>query len=222
MDLPTTHDPAAAPAAKLTDEPAAEGPSAEIDWEAEGIETELGWSLQAMYQGFSRTAQAAVAAVPGGPRGYQVLVAITTEEPSSQLALAHRLGIDKTAMTYIVDALEGGGLVERRPHPTDRRVRQVHATEAGRSLLADARVALRDVERALMRDLSDDEQTQLRHLLARVALGAGEVESCAPGPDAPSESPSDGARNQTNQPIAAPERSRRTPRTTPTDRETHP
>lgn len=213
MDFPTSQDRAAAPAAKLTTAPPAEGRPGDIDWEAEGIETELGWSLQAMYQGFSRTAQAAVAAVPGGPRGYQVLVAITTEEPSSQLALAHRLGIDKTAMTYIVDALEGGDLVERRPHPTDRRVRQVHATEAGRSLLADARLALRAVERALMRDLGDDEQTQLRHLLARVALGAGEVESCAPG----SESSPDSAGGQpaSNQPVAAPERSRRTPTTPP-------
>ena len=107
MDFPTSHDRATTPAAKLTNEPAAQGRSREIDWDAEGIETELGWSLQAMYQGFSRTAQGAVAPVPGGPRGYQVLVAITTEAPTSQLALAHRLGIDKTAMTYVVDALEG-------------------------------------------------------------------------------------------------------------------
>lgn len=216
MDSPTSPDRAAEA-------------SAAIDWDAEGIETELGWSLQAVYQGFSRTAQAAVAAVPGGPRGYQVLVAITTEEPSSQLALAHRLGIDKTAMTYIVDALEGGGLVERAPHPTDRRVRQVHATRAGRSLLATARLDLRSVEGVLMRDLTTEEQTQLRHLLARVALGAGEVESCVPGADDPSETSSDGVRNSsttnqsaTNQPIAAPERSRRTLPATPTDRETHP
>lgn len=150
----------------------------ELDWDAGGIETELGWALPAMYQGFSRSAVSAVADVPGGPRGYQVLVAITTEEPTSQLALAHRLGVDKTQMTYVVDALETGGFVERRPAPTDRRVRQVHPTQAGRSLLTSARAALRDVERILMRDLSPDEQAQLRRLLARVALGAGNVESC--------------------------------------------
>jgi DNA-binding MarR family transcriptional regulator len=150
----------------------------EIDWNAGGIETELGWALSAMYQGFSRSATGAVADVPGGPRGYQVLVAITTEEPSSQLALAHRLGIDKTQMTYVIDALEAGGFVERRPDPNDRRVRRVNPTDAGRSLLASARVALRDVEGALMRHLDPDEQTRLRRLLARVALGAGDVESC--------------------------------------------
>jgi DNA-binding MarR family transcriptional regulator len=150
----------------------------DIDWTAGGIETELGWALPAMYQGFSRSASGAVAEVPGGARGYQVLVAITTEVPSSQLALAQRLGIDKTQMTYVIDALEAGGFVERRPAPDDRRIRQVHPTDDGRSLLASARIGLRDVEAVLMRDLTAHEQTQLRRLLARVALGAGNVESC--------------------------------------------
>ncbi|GAA0301831.1 MarR family winged helix-turn-helix transcriptional regulator [Kineococcus aurantiacus] len=159
----------------------AAAPPPEIDWDAQGIETELGWALPAVHQGFSRSATGAVADVPAGPRGYQVLVAITTEEPSSQLALAHRLGIDKTQMTYVVDALEAAGLVERRPHPDDRRVRQVLPTAAGRTLLTSARAALRAVEADLMRHLSGSEQTQLRRLLARVALTAGDVVACAPG-----------------------------------------
>lgn len=169
----------------------------EIDWDAGGIETELGWALPATYQGFSRSAIGAVDAVPGGPRGYQVLVAATTEEPSSQLALAHRLGIDKTQMTYVIDALEAGGFVTRRPDPRDRRVRQVHPTDAGRSLLLSARRALRDVEHALMRHLTESEQTQLRRLLARVALGATDVQSCIAGTP------------PLEQPLADPNRSRR-------------
>ena len=53
----------------------------EIDWGAEGIESELGWALPLALQGFTRLGGEAVADVPGGPRGYQVLVATTTEEP---------------------------------------------------------------------------------------------------------------------------------------------
>lgn len=169
-----------------------------IDWAAGGIETELGWALPAMYQGFSRTAAGAVSDVPGGPRGYQVLVAVTTEQPSSQLALAHRLGIDKTQLIYVIDALESGGFVERRPDPTDRRVRQVHATPAGQALLDRARVALREVEGVLMRALGDDEQLVLRRLLARVALGAGDVAACGTDQPAP-----------TGHPLPSPDRSRR-------------
>jgi len=176
---------------RSSDTSTAESPP-RIDWDAETIETELGWALPAMYQGFSRSATGAVADVPGGPRGYQVLVAITTEEPSSQLTLAIRLGIDKTQMTYVIDALEAGGFVERRPDPKDRRIRQVCPTDAGRSLLTSARVALREVEGILMRHLSLEEQGTLRELLARVALGVGDIESCiaeARSTPEPSENP---------------------------------
>ncbi|MFI5935157.1 MarR family winged helix-turn-helix transcriptional regulator [Actinoplanes sp. NPDC051494] len=144
----------------------------------EGIEAELGWSLHTMYAGFGRTASGAVAGVPGGARGYQVLVAVTTEQASSQVALGQRLGIDKNAMTQVVDGLERQGLVERRPDPRDRRRSQVIPTGAGRALLVTTRAALRGVEAALMGDLSAEEQAQLRHLLARVARGAGGAEAC--------------------------------------------
>ncbi|MFJ6002280.1 MarR family winged helix-turn-helix transcriptional regulator [Arthrobacter sp. NPDC092385] len=184
-----------------------------IDWDAGGIETELGWSLQAMSQGFARIATGAVADVPGGPRGYQVLVAITTEAPTSQLVLAQRLGIDKTAMVYVVDALEGASLVERRPDPRDRRVRQVLPTDQGRALLGAARAALRGVEGQLMRNLSPEEQEQLRRLMARVALDSGAVESCI------------GVVADTEQPVASPHLSARRRRadvrdTTPPEKST--
>ena len=157
---------------------ASPGAGEQINWSSDGIETELGWSLYATYSGYSRTATVAVVSVPGGARGYQVLVAITTEQPSSQLALAHRLGIDKNAMTSVVDALEEQGLVQRRPDPQDRRMRQIIPTDEGRATLTAARSSLRAVEAALLRDLTAVEQMQLRHLLARVALGAGDAESC--------------------------------------------
>jgi DNA-binding MarR family transcriptional regulator len=171
----------------------------DIDWEAGGIETELGWSVQAMSQGFSRIATGAVADVPGGPRGYQVLVAITTEDPASQLVLAQRLGIDKTAMTYVIDALEEASLVERRPDPRDRRIRRVLPTDQGRAVLTSARAALRAVEGTLLRALGSEEQTQLRRLLARVALDAGAVESClgpVPGAGRPAAAPHLSARGR--------------------------
>lgn len=183
----------------------------EIDWDARGIETELGWALPAVLDGFIRSATGAVADVPGGPRGYQVLVAVSTEEPVSQLALAQRLGIDKTQMTYVIDGLERGGFVERRPDPRDRRVRQIRPSEAGLALLDNARSALRATEEFLMRDLTPDEQTTLRHLLARVALGAADVPSHLP--DQPAAS---------GHPVAAPERSRRARSPHPTNRDLTP
>ncbi len=143
-----------------------------------GLESELGWSLHRVSTAFRQSALTAVVDLPGGPRGYQVLVAVEEGPPSSQLALAHRLGIDKTAMTYLVIDLEGAGLVTRRPDPADRRVRHVVVTPAGRSALDSARRALRVVEDRLLSGLGPEEGSQLRHLLARVAHTTGQADAC--------------------------------------------
>jgi DNA-binding MarR family transcriptional regulator len=194
------------------DDRATAGDLPEIDWDAQGIETELGWAVPLVLQEYIRLGSVAVADVPGGPRGYQVLVATTTEEASSQLLLANRLGIDKTQMTYVIDALEAGGFVERRPDPTDRRVRQVHPTDAGRALLTRTRRALQGAEGVLMRQLDADEQTTMRRLLARVALAAGAGTPGVHGDDPAFEHP-----------LAVPERSRRrTQTTTPSTSSTTP
>jgi DNA-binding MarR family transcriptional regulator len=54
-----------------------------------------------------------------------------TGEPKTMKDLAARLGIDAPAATLVVDELERQGLVERRPHPSDRRAKLVAATARG-------------------------------------------------------------------------------------------
>jgi DNA-binding MarR family transcriptional regulator len=51
--------------------------------------------------------------------------------PMTMGELATNLGIDAPYATLVVDELERQGLVERRPHPTDRRVKVVRTTTAG-------------------------------------------------------------------------------------------
>jgi DNA-binding MarR family transcriptional regulator len=51
--------------------------------------------------------------------------------PMTMGELAAELGIDAPYATLVVDELEGDGLVERRLHPTDRRVKLVNCTTQG-------------------------------------------------------------------------------------------
>jgi DNA-binding MarR family transcriptional regulator len=51
--------------------------------------------------------------------------------PSNQQALAAALRVSPRNVTGLVDALEAGGFVERRPHPSDRRATLVTLTERG-------------------------------------------------------------------------------------------
>lgn len=54
------------------------------------------------------------------------------DEPLSMRGLAERLGIDASYVTAIADQLEERGLIERRPHPTDRRIKSLALTDEGR------------------------------------------------------------------------------------------
>lgn len=142
------------------------------------VEADLGWALGSVFRGYLRATGEALAGLPGGPRGYQVLTSAEQGEPSSQLALAHRLGVDRTVMTYLIDDLERSGLVERRPDPADRRARLLSATAAGRARLAEATEALRRAEDHVLAPLNPGERDQLRDLLRKLATEAPVENAC--------------------------------------------
>jgi DNA-binding MarR family transcriptional regulator len=135
------------------------------------VESDLGWSLGAVMRTYLRSTASALGEVPGGPRGYQVLTACAREEPPTQLALARRLGLDRTVMTHLIDDLERAGVVERRPDPADRRARRIVATDAGRALLDALDRRLAAVEDTVLAPLDPPERRLLRELLSKVASG---------------------------------------------------
>jgi DNA-binding MarR family transcriptional regulator len=65
------------------------------------------------------------------PGALHALLTLDPEEPRSMSALAGGWGCDASNVTWLVDRLEEHGLVERRAHPTDRRVRTVALTPKG-------------------------------------------------------------------------------------------
>jgi DNA-binding MarR family transcriptional regulator len=79
------------------------------------------------------------------PRGitfarYEVLMLLYVSR-SGELpmrVIGSRLQVHPTSVTNAVDRLEAASLVERRPHPTDRRATLVALTDSGRELAAEA------------------------------------------------------------------------------------
>jgi DNA-binding MarR family transcriptional regulator len=99
----------------------------------------------------------------------------------SQQALATALGTLPSRLVALIDELESRGLLERRPHETDRRSYALHLTEAGKSTLeAIGRIA-REHQQALLAALSAEEQQQLAALLQRVADQQGLIPRVHPG-----------------------------------------
>ncbi|MDB5683966.1 MAG: slyA 3 [Sphingomonas bacterium] len=56
---------------------------------------------------------------------------------SAQIEIAKRIGVEGATLTRMLDSLEADGLVERIPHPTDRRTKHIRLTDAGRTALGE-------------------------------------------------------------------------------------
>jgi DNA-binding MarR family transcriptional regulator len=141
-----------------------------------GLDVDLGWALGVVFRAYAKASTAALCDVPGGPRGFQVLSAAAEDQHGTQLAVARKLGIDRTVMTYLLDDLEAAGLLQRTPDPNDRRARRLTVTPAGKQLLFDLGGRLGAVEEGLLDGLADDEQRALRSGLRRIALRVDAVD----------------------------------------------
>lgn len=71
-----------------------------------------------------------------------------------QVALVEALGMEAPSLVPLLDQLERGGLVERRPDPTDKRAKTLHLTPAGRDLAARAEVEAKRVRDAAMQAIA--------------------------------------------------------------------
>jgi MarR family transcriptional regulator, organic hydroperoxide resistance regulator len=95
--------------------------------------------------------------------------AAALRELSSDLTmreLADRLCCEPSNVTFVVDRLEERGLLDRRPHPKDRRAKQLVLTTAGHTMRGELLAALD--RHAPLQHLSE---TQL-HALERELLSA--------------------------------------------------
>src|SRR6185369_13805919 len=86
----------------------------------------------------------------------------------SQAELSNKSQIDRTTMGGIVDRLEKEGLVERRPHPDDRRAYQVFLTKRGKALEYQLTDMAGRVLRKVTSPLTEQEHETLIRLLTKI------------------------------------------------------
>ncbi|HEU0089585.1 MAG TPA: MarR family transcriptional regulator [Pseudonocardiaceae bacterium] len=109
---------------------------------------------------------------------YEALVLLLFSRRGSlpMKVMGQRLQLHPTSVTNIVDRLEADHLVERTPHPTDRRTTLVAITETGRQRQKLATVALTDIDFGLI-GLNAAQIAQLTTLLTQVRRAAGDFTS---------------------------------------------
>ncbi|MFC0530435.1 MarR family winged helix-turn-helix transcriptional regulator [Phytohabitans kaempferiae] len=140
----------------------------------------FGWSLGMVLRRWHEYVEEALKDLPHGSRGYHILAVVVHEEVPTQGALASRLVIDRSVLTYVIDDLEGAGLIERRLDPRDRRARRIVATERGRQVLAEAERRVAHAEDHVLGGLPEQQRAAFRDAAERAAEAIQEV---APGTD---------------------------------------
>jgi DNA-binding MarR family transcriptional regulator len=98
-------------------------------------------------------------------RELAVLALLATAGAQSQQEISRRLGIDRTTVVALIDAMQARGLVQRMPDPADRRRNLVQPTASGRAIHQDASPAVDVVEEAFLAPLSPADRDRLKDIL---------------------------------------------------------
>ncbi len=91
------------------------------------------------------------------------------DAPMTLKQIADMTSSDAPATTVAVNDLEDRGLVERNPHPDNRRTKLVSLTSAGKRLVELIQRTVRDDAPAAMQHLSKTDLAHLRRILERIS-----------------------------------------------------
>ena len=120
------------------------------------------------FEGLGHDLMAKACAEAGTPPGaVKALIHLSPTVPTPMRDIAAHFSIDASYVTALVDDLEREGLAERRPHPTDRRIKTIALTEHG----IDVQRRVHDVMStppACFDALSETEKRQLRDILTKL------------------------------------------------------
>ncbi len=97
-----------------------------------------------------------------------VLIELWESDGLRGVELAARLGVEPPTVTKMLRRLEGCGLVERRPEPSDARSFRVYLTDQGRDLEGPVADVWERSEELLLAGLSEKERRTFYGLLVRV------------------------------------------------------
>ncbi len=98
-----------------------------------------------------------------------VLRALAEGTSRSQAELARLAGVEQPSMAETLARMERDGVIQREPHPGDKRAALVALTRRSRARFSKAMASLQEGERIALHGLTQKEKTVLRDLLRRVA-----------------------------------------------------
>ena len=105
------------------------------------------------------------------------LLCVLAQGPRGMTELARCCGVEKAALTGLVDRAERRGLAERAPVPDDRRALRVTLTDAGRRSAAAFHAEVTAELNQLLSPLAPRDREQFRTAMATITQAAGRTAS---------------------------------------------
>ena len=125
----------------------------------------LGYRLRVAQQAVFRDFASSVAELSPGRAG--MLLLVEANPGVTQGRLADAVGLDRSTMVGVIDALEERDLIERR-RGSDRRTNGLWLTRAGRAFVARLKSRIEVHERRVAAHLTPGERDQLLALLEKL------------------------------------------------------
>jgi DNA-binding MarR family transcriptional regulator len=104
------------------------------------------------------------------PVDFSILSLITHNPGITARQLCATLGVLPPNMVGMVNRFDGRGLIERRPHPRDRRAHGLHLTSEGLALMIEAERTAEQLEKDVAHKLTLAQQQTLMDLLQKIYL----------------------------------------------------
>jgi DNA-binding MarR family transcriptional regulator len=99
---------------------------------------------------------------------WRAMAQLSRSDGLTQVALAHLLEIEPMSVCRLLDRMEAGDFVVRRPDPADKRAKLVYLTEKSRALLDVIRVVAMEVYEDAFAGFDEEERSRLVGALNRI------------------------------------------------------
>ena len=116
---------------------------------------------------FSKALNKRAAALGFSPGQFPILLELWHEEGLTQRQLLDRVDVEQATLANTLSRMERDGLIERKPHPRDRRAQIIELTERGRELELQAIAASKATDEAMLAGLLKFERQLLLEYMGR-------------------------------------------------------
>lgn len=103
---------------------------------------------------------------------WKVIMALKFFNGISQKELASKIYVDGSTLVPVIDKMENGGLVERKPDPNDRRNNLIFLTKKSESTIGSIIEILLQLRKEFYKGISQKEQDKVQTILRKITDNA--------------------------------------------------